>query len=120
MFPLTCVLRIPACLRRTPAHKFGLECAGDCLHINAMTGTDRFRFSRSHAAGALVVVLCALGAAVLGISRFGSADTGPGECRLSQPLADKLQPLAKGEVAALVPSSVAKQPPEIMFQGPEG
>ena len=85
-----------------------------------MIGTGRFRHSRSQVVGALVIVFCALSAAVLGISRFGPADTRPGECRPSQPVADKLQPLAKGEVAALVPSAVAKQLPEIVFQGPEG
>jgi thiol-disulfide isomerase/thioredoxin len=42
------------------------------------------------------------------------------ECRASQPVARRIAPLAKGEVAALAVSSSPRLPPEIAFQGPEG
>ena len=45
---------------------------------------------------------------------------GIAECRASQPVAERLKPLAKGEVAAVGVSQAPKPPPTISFAGPDG
>jgi thiol-disulfide isomerase/thioredoxin len=45
---------------------------------------------------------------------------GVAECRASQPVAERLKPLARGEVAAVGVSQAPKPPPAISFAGPDG
>jgi thiol-disulfide isomerase/thioredoxin len=50
----------------------------------------------------------------------GDPATGSGECSASAAVAERLKPLAKGEVAALVVSGAPKVPPVVAFKGPDG
>jgi thiol-disulfide isomerase/thioredoxin len=60
------------------------------------------------------------GAAWYGLSRHDLAVTGVNECQASNPVAARLKPLAKGELAAIAVNSTPKPPPAIGFAGPTG
>jgi thiol-disulfide isomerase/thioredoxin len=69
-----------------------------------------------------VTALGAVGAAAAwyGLSQHGTAVATANECTVAKPVADRLKPLAKGELAAVGVSNTPKLPPEISFAGPEG
>jgi thiol-disulfide isomerase/thioredoxin len=67
--------------------------------------------------------ILALGLAVAGAAWYGFASQTPavtGECRATQPVAERLKPLAKGELAAIGVSDAPKPAPVINFTGPDG
>jgi thiol-disulfide isomerase/thioredoxin len=70
--------------------------------------------------GLLALTVLGAGAAWYGFSRHGSTVEGAGECRASRPAAERLKPLAKGEIAALAVNAAPKPPPAIAFTGPDG
>jgi thiol-disulfide isomerase/thioredoxin len=70
--------------------------------------------------GLAVLSLLGGGAAWYGLSRSNPEIAQADECRAAQPVAARLKPLAKGEVAAVGVSSAPKLPPVIAFAGPEG
>ena len=70
--------------------------------------------------GLLALTVLGTGAAWYGFSRHGSTVEGAGECRASRPAAERLKPLAKGEIAALAVNAAPKPPPAIAFTGPDG
>jgi thiol-disulfide isomerase/thioredoxin len=69
-----------------------------------------------------------LGAAALAVGAgtfalYGTGDAGnsaAGECRAAQPVAERLAPLARGEVAAVAAAKEPKMLPDLAFQGPDG
>ena len=63
--------------------------------------------------------LLGAGAAWYALSPHGPL-VAPGECRASRPVAERLKPLAKGELAALGVSGAPKPPPVVAFTGPDG
>ncbi|WP_170151620.1 thiol:disulfide interchange protein TlpA [Microvirga subterranea] len=69
-----------------------------------------------------VVALGGIGAAAAwyGLSQHGATATASNECAIAKPMADRLKPLAKGELAAVGVSNAPKPPPEISFAGPDG
>jgi thiol-disulfide isomerase/thioredoxin len=69
-----------------------------------------------------VIALGGIGAAAAwyGLSQRGATATVANECSMAKPVADKLKPLAKGELAAVGVSDAPKRPPEITFAGPDG
>ncbi|HEU6442812.1 MAG TPA: redoxin family protein [Microvirga sp.] len=71
-------------------------------------------------AGLATLAVIGAGAVWYGSSRTGAETAQAGECRASQSIAERLKPLAKGELAALGVSNVPKPPPTIGFSGPEG
>jgi thiol-disulfide isomerase/thioredoxin len=87
-----------------------------------MSQTSRFLTSRTRPLLVGVVALGAVGAAAAwyGLARHGAAVTAANECTVAKPVADRLKPLAKGELAAVGVSNTPKPPPEIAFAGPEG
>lgn len=81
--------------------------------------TEPFRRSRARAAalGGLLA-LAAGGAAWYGTTRAGSAV--PAECRAAALAAGRVEPLAKGEVAAVSASATPRPVPALAFNGPDG
>ena len=70
---------------------------------------------------AAIVALVLLGAgAWYGFAPRDPMAAGVAECRASQPVAERLKPLARGEVAAVGVSQAPKPPPAISFAGPDG
>ncbi len=110
---------IEACgnVKRDPPPK--LEAAAGSRHIEPMSdASPRSRMSRL--ALALPVLLAVAGAgAWWGLSSAGGAGV-PEACRASVATVERLKPLAKGELAALVVASPPKAAPEIAFTGPAG
>ena len=87
--------------------------------MGRMTEPSRRRLSRSALAGGLVALaLAAGGAAWYGATQAGSS--GPAECRAAKPAAERIAPLAKGEVAAVSAAAAPKPVPPLAFTGPEG
>lgn len=70
--------------------------------------------------GLIALVLVGAGAAWYGLAGRGPGTAIAGECRASQSVAERLKPLAKGELAAVGVSASPKQPPAISFTGPDG
>jgi thiol-disulfide isomerase/thioredoxin len=70
--------------------------------------------------GAVVLGLLGAGAVWYGFSDREFMAVSAGECRASQPVAERLKPLAKGEVAAVGVSPSPKQAPVISFADPQG
>ncbi|MEE1613975.1 thiol:disulfide interchange protein TlpA [Microvirga sp. CF3016] len=70
--------------------------------------------------GLAALVLPGAGAVWYGLSSRNPMMAGVAECRASMPTAERLKPLAKGEVAAVGVSHAPKPPPVIAFTGPEG
>lgn len=70
--------------------------------------------------GLAALALAGAGALWYGLAPRDSMMAGVAECRASKPTAERLKPLAKGEVAAVGVSSTPKPPPVIAFTGPEG
>lgn len=68
----------------------------------------------------LMVGVLGSGAAWYSLSGSDPAGAALGECRASKTIAERLKPLAKGEIAALGVSNAPKPPPAINFTGPEG
>ncbi|HEX2134328.1 MAG TPA: TlpA disulfide reductase family protein [Microvirga sp.] len=66
------------------------------------------------------LLAAAAGAAWLGMTRGSEEAAVAQECRASRPTAQRLAPLAKGEVAAVLPSHSPAPAPEIDFLGPAG
>jgi thiol-disulfide isomerase/thioredoxin len=69
--------------------------------------------------GAVALALAGLG----GMALYGGG--GPGnsaaaECRAAKPVAERLAPLARGEVAAVGVAAAPKPLPDLAFTGPEG
>ncbi len=86
-----------------------------------MSDTVTPRTRRAWLAGLVALALLAAGGAWYALSGHGSIMAGTGgECRASRPVAERLKPLAKGELAALGVSSAPKPPPVIAFTGPDG
>ncbi len=70
--------------------------------------------------GLAALAAAGAGAAWYGLSPRDPLAAGVAECRASKPTAERLKPLAKGEVAAVGVSNAPKPPPVIAFTGPEG
>ena len=70
--------------------------------------------------GLVALVLVGAGAAWYGLAPRDPMAAGVAECRASQAAAERLKPLAKGEVAAVGVSHAPKPPPVISFLGPDG
>ena len=70
--------------------------------------------------GLLALALLGAGAGWYALFQHGSAAAGAGECRASGPVAERLRPLARGEIAALAVNGAPKPPPAIAFTGPDG
>jgi len=75
---------------------------------------------KSWATGLVALLVAGAGLAWYGLAPRDPMATGIGECRASQPVAERLKPLAKGEVAAVGVSQAPKPPPMISFAGPDG
>lgn len=75
---------------------------------------------KSWLAGLAALVVAGAGAAWYGLAPHGPTAGGAAECRASQQTAERLKPLARGEVAAVGVSQAPKPPPVIAFAGPEG
>ena len=71
-------------------------------------------------AGLAAVALLGAGAAWYGLAPHDPTASGTAECRASKATAERLTPLAKGEVAAVGVSGAPKPPPVIAFAGPDG
>jgi thiol-disulfide isomerase/thioredoxin len=71
-------------------------------------------------AGLAALVLLGAGGAWYGLAPRDPMAAGAAECRASRDTAERLKPLARGEVAAVGVSSAPKPPPAIAFTGPEG
>jgi thiol-disulfide isomerase/thioredoxin len=69
--------------------------------------------------GLAALVLAGAGAAWYGFSPRAPMVAGVAECRASQETAERLKPLARGEVVAVGISNAPKPPPAIAFMGPE-
>jgi thiol-disulfide isomerase/thioredoxin len=83
-----------------------------------MTDAPR-RFSRLVLIGGLAIAFVALGAALYGsFSRTGNSAAA--ECRAAQALAARLDPLARGEVAALKFEKTPGPLPNLAFTKPDG
>jgi len=76
--------------------------------------------SRLWLVGLATLVLVGTGAAWYGLASREPLAAGVAECRASMATAERLKPLAKGEVAAVGVSNAPKPPPAISFAGPEG
>ena len=87
-----------------------------------MSDAVKSRTSRPALWLSAIVALGFLGAggAWYGLLQQGSMPEGAGECRAAQPVAERLKPLAKGEIAALAVNGSPKPPPAIAFTGPDG
>ncbi|MXQ14752.1 thiol:disulfide interchange protein TlpA [Microvirga makkahensis] len=85
---------------------------------------ESLKTPRSHGrfrlAGLAALALLGAGGAWYGFSHTGAETAQVDECRASATVAERLEPLAKGELAALNVSSAPKPPPAIAFNGPEG
>ena len=82
------------------------------------------RQPKARRSGIILAALCAsagIGGAVLyGMSDRGGKEAASGECAASKAVAERMAPLARGEVAAV---SIAKNPQpikELTFDGPDG
>lgn len=72
--------------------------------------------------------LAALGTLLVGVAAVAVAWTGlPGsgpavaqECRAAVPVAERVKPLAKGQVAALAVAATPRPAPAVTFEGPDG
>jgi thiol-disulfide isomerase/thioredoxin len=67
----------------------------------------------------LVVGLAVVAAALYG-TFSGASNSGAAACRAAKAVADRLQPLARGEVAAVRVEKDPKPLPNLTFDGPEG
>lgn len=70
--------------------------------------------------GLAALVAAGAGAAWFGLTPRDPTAAGVAECRASRATAERLKPLARGEVAAVGVSNAPKPPPAIAFAGPEG
>jgi thiol-disulfide isomerase/thioredoxin len=70
--------------------------------------------------GIAALGLLGAGAVWYGFAQHGLQAAGAGECRASQPTAERLKPLAKGELAAVGVSNAPKPPPVIAFASQDG
>ncbi len=96
-----------------------LETARSCRHMERMTEPSRRSYARPAVFGGIVALaLAGAGAAWYGATQAGSAV--PAECRAAKPVAERIAPLAKGEVAAVNASATPKPVPALAFTGPEG
>jgi thiol-disulfide isomerase/thioredoxin len=99
----------------------GLEVGREKRHIHLMsTSKPQPHRSRLWLAGPAALALICIGAVWYGLAPLDPMAAGVAECRASKPTADRLKPLAKGEVAAVGVSNAPKPPPVIAFTGPEG
>ncbi len=71
-------------------------------------------------AGLAALLILGAGGAWYGLSQNGSQVPGAGECRASTAVTERLDPLAKGELAALNVSKAPKPAPVIAFAGGDG
>lgn len=87
-----------------------------------MSHTSRSLASRTFPLLIGVVALGGIGAAAAwyGLSQHGATGAASNECSIAESVADRLRPLAKGELAAVGVSNAPKPPPEISFAGPDG
>jgi thiol-disulfide isomerase/thioredoxin len=69
--------------------------------------------------GLAALVLAGAGAVWYGLAPHNPMAGGVAECRASREAAERLKPLARGEVAAVGVSSAPKPPPAIAFTGPD-
>src|SRR5215217_6900736 len=67
-----------------------------------------------------LAALVLIGAASLGYWAMAPGQAVAQECRASEPVAARISPLAKGEIAALSVSQAPAPPPEVAFKGPTG
>jgi thiol-disulfide isomerase/thioredoxin len=70
--------------------------------------------------GIVVLSLLGAGTAWYGFSQREPAATATNECKISNPIVEKLKPFAKGELAAVGVSDAPKPAPAIGFNGPNG
>jgi thiol-disulfide isomerase/thioredoxin len=66
------------------------------------------------------VVGLAVGAGTLALYGTGGASNSAAECRTAKALAERLAPLARGEVAAVAMAREPKRLPDLAFTGPDG
>jgi thiol-disulfide isomerase/thioredoxin len=77
------------------------------------------RFRRPALIGGLAAVLAIVAAALYG-TLSGAGNSGAAECLAAQPVAARLAPLARGEVAAVRVEKEPKPLPSLTFDNPEG
>ena len=75
---------------------------------------------RTLAMALMALLAVAAGAAWLGLTQGGQQIAGAQECRASRAVAQRLAPLAKGEVAAVLPARHPAPAPDLGFLGPAG
>lgn len=87
-----------------------------------MSNAPKSLTSRSFSwfAGVAVLGLFGAGAAWYGLSRPETVAPGAQQCSAAQSIAERIKPLAKGELAAVGVSGAPKTAPEIAFNGPDG
>jgi thiol-disulfide isomerase/thioredoxin len=86
-----------------------------------MNNARSFFQSRALLASALAIGIVAVGTtAWYALKRDDARPVVAQECRASVPVAERLTPLARGEVAAVTVAKSPKTPPEISFQGADG
>ena len=83
-----------------------------------MTDTAR-RSRRPLVAGAVVLGLAVSGAALYG-TLSGGSNRVAAECRAAKPVAERIDPLARGEVAAVKVASAPDRLPNLAFTAPDG
>lgn len=76
------------------------------------------RFRRPLVLGAVLVGVAGVSAALYGTSDGGNRAAG--ECRAAKPVAGRLAPLARGEIAALRVASDPGPLPDLVFSDPQG
>jgi thiol-disulfide isomerase/thioredoxin len=108
--------------RIEPVTSSGLEVYREKRHIGPMSNAPEVTKTRSRSLliGLAALILLAAGGAWYGLSRTGAEVAQAGECRASKAIADRLKPLAKGELAAVGVSHAPKPSPVISFTGPDG
>jgi thiol-disulfide isomerase/thioredoxin len=83
-----------------------------------MTDAPR-RSRRPVLIGGVAAALAVLGAALYG-SLSGAGNSAATECRAARPLAERLDPLARGEIAALKVEKAPGRLPNLAFNTPDG
>jgi thiol-disulfide isomerase/thioredoxin len=82
--------------------------------------TARSRLSLAISAVFALVLIVGAGAVALYGTRPGAGNSAGAECRAAKPVAARLAPLARGEVAAFNAASAPAQTPNLTFTGPDG
>jgi thiol-disulfide isomerase/thioredoxin len=82
--------------------------------------TARSRLPLALSAAFALVLIVGAGAVALYGTRPGAGNSAGAECRAAKSMAERLAPLARGEVAAFNAASAPARTPNLTFTGPDG